>query len=187
MPLRPSGMVVLAHRAGDQDMAQEQQDIAEGHREAEHQRDEHRQDHQAQRPVALGQRFEHRDEVEDRQRENPEHRGKEDQQAEPGAVGERVSQAFAQARPDPWMPPPQRDIGDSHWSARGTTRRASAASGSYHRFGLAMISSTRVPQAQRPERRLSTGSTSRERLATLPSLRLPSAASRGTRERLMRR
>ena len=164
MPFGPARMIVLTHRAGDQDMAQEHQHIAQGHGEAEHQRDEDGQDHQAQAPVALGHRFEQRDEIEDRQRKHPEGRREEDQQPEAGAVRERIRQAFAQARHAPV---------DAASGARHRTVSRSAetsadlrmASGSYHRFGLAMISSTRVLEARRPWHPSSAGTTSRDGLA----------------------
>src|SRR5208283_5885225 len=90
MPLGPAWMIVLTQSAGDQYVTEKQEHIAQGHRETEHQGQKDGQDHQSQRPVALGQRLEEGDEVEDRQRQYPECRRKEDQEPQSGPVRERV-------------------------------------------------------------------------------------------------
>src|SRR3954466_3498096 len=92
-------------------MTEEEQHVPQGHEEAEQKRDEHGQDEKPERPVALRHGLEHGDEIKDRQREHPERRGKEDQQADPRPVGKGVPKTFKESWYHPWMPPPTRGIG----------------------------------------------------------------------------
>ena len=95
-------------RARDQDVAHEHEGIAKDHREAEDHRNHDGNDHQPQRPVAFGDRLEHRNEIENWEREHPEQRREKDQQAPPGSVGDWVEQALAPARILSAMAPPHR-------------------------------------------------------------------------------
>ena len=65
----------------------------------------HRHDQEPECPVALRHRLEERDDVIDRQREDPHDGRQEEQQAQAGPVAERVEQAFAQPGRDLRVPP----------------------------------------------------------------------------------